>query len=159
MNLYRQEEEGEQLRKKIFSITILVFAGICILIPLVWFLYDFSHREEPVRQEDYGSFTTQTVVSYDGKLSAQCTPEKYNGRNKLTRQIRIDIKNTETKETVYSFFPARVWDFWGICWESDSYNLWIQSGDTGVHCYKYEEGEWIQDYDAVRPADIISKYD
>ena len=128
-------------------------------MPLLWFLYGFGYMEEPDYQADYGSFTIDPTTSFDGKLTAECTPERFNGENRLTRQMRVDIKNTETKETVYSFSPARVWDFWGICWESDSYNLWIQSGDTGIHCYKYEDGEWVYDYDAVRPADIISKYD
>ncbi len=155
------------MRKKILMVHRMNFilgfscicACICIWMPLVWFLYSFGYVEEPDHQADYGSFTMDPTASFDGKLNAECTPERWNGNNELTRRIRVDIKNAETKKTVYSFSPARVWDFWGICWESDSYDLWIQSGDTGVHCYEYEDGEWVYDPDAVRPEDIVSKYD
>lgn len=58
-----------------------------------------------------------------------------------------------------SFQPARASDFWGICWEHDTYNIWIQSGDIGVLCYSYEDGKWELDTSAARPDYVVSKYD
>lgn len=69
------------------------------------------------------------------------------------------LSETETDQLVSSFYPARARDFWGICWENDSYNIWTQSGDIGVYCYKYEEMQWKRDESAQRPDYIISKYD
>lgn len=62
-------------------------------------------------------------------------------------------------EAVFSFTPARASDFWGICWETDTYNIWIQSGDIGVICYAYADGNWEVDPTAIRPDSIVSKYD
>ena len=45
------------------------------------------------------------------------------------------------------------------CWENDSYNIWVQSGDLGVLCYRMSDEVWTLDYDAVRPDYIISRYD
>lgn len=47
----------------------------------------------------------------------------------------------------------------GICWENDTYNIWTQSADIGIYCYKYENGQWERDESAIRPKYIISKYD
>lgn len=74
-------------------------------------------------------------------------------------QIIVSVYLTENDELVFSFNPARAWDFWGICWESNSYNIWIQSGDIGIYCYAYEDDQWYVDENAVRPDDIVSKYD
>lgn len=73
--------------------------------------------------------------------------------------MKVSIIDTGNKKEVFSFIPARARDFWGICWESDSYNIWIQSGDIGVICYKCEDEIWVQDESAIRPDDIVSKYD
>lgn len=73
--------------------------------------------------------------------------------------IVVSIYDAETDEFVGDFCPARARDFWGICWESDSYNIWTQSADIGIYCYVYEDGRWIRDENAVRPEDIVSKYD
>ncbi len=98
-----------------------------------------------------GSFTSRKTESYDGKYYATQT--------KYEKAIKVTVYEKETDKEVYSFTPARSMDFWGICWESDSYNIWIQSGDIGVYCYKYTDNKWELDKQAERPADIISKYD
>ena len=72
---------------------------------------------------------------------------------------KVCIYETGTEEKVFEFYTERARDFWGICWESDTYNIWIQSGDTGVYCYRYEDERWIRDDSAERPEDIHSKYD
>lgn len=100
---------------------------------------------------ELGSFTPDRVYSYDQKFYAAQSVEQ--------KMIQVSIYTSDDDQLVFSFVPARAWDFWGICWESDTYNIWTQSGDIGVYCYKYDDMRWIRDEDAKRPDDIISKYD
>lgn len=102
-------------------------------------------------KNSWGSFTSKRTESYDGKYYAIQTKQE--------QAIKVTVYEKETNNKVYSFTPARSMDFWGICWESDSHNIWIQSGDIGVYCYKYSDNKWELDEQAERPADIISKYD
>ncbi len=124
--------------------------GICVLL---FVLAGCESRE--VQAEEWGSFTPDTAFSYDEKFYAVQTVKE----TEHAEQIIVSVYLTASDELVYSFNPARARDFWGNCWESDSYNIWIQSGDIGVYCYKYTEDEWHVDESAVRPDDIISKYD
>ena len=100
---------------------------------------------------NWGSFTSERTESYDHRYYAN---QKVSDSN-----IVVTIYSNETQTEVFSFTPARSSDFWGICWESDTYNIWIQSGDIGVLCYQYDDETWILNKDAQRPANIISKYD
>ena len=103
---------------------------------------------------EWGSFTSEKAFSYDNKYYAvQKTTEKED-----TAYVNIEIY-TSDNVLVDSFQPARASDFWGICWEKDTYNIWIQSGDIGILCYCYDSKEWTVDAAAVRPDYIISKYD
>ena len=63
-----------------------------------------------------------------------------------------------TPDKTYSFLPARAEDFWGICWEKDSYNIWTQSADLGISCFEFQNGEWIENENLSTPDYIISKY-
>lgn len=106
--------------------------------------------------DSYGSFTDEKTYSYDEKYYAVCESVEYEGG---WHDIEVSVYTADSGELVDSFFVARSRDFWGICWESSTYNIWIQSGDTGVVCYKYDDGQWVRDESAERPDDIISKYD
>jgi len=112
----------------------------------------------PEPQEDnWGSFTSDDAYSSDGKYLAKHSvvrPEGYDAD-----MIQVDICDSATGEVLNSFFPARASDFWGICWEENSHNLWIQSGDTGIACYAPADGQWLLNADATRPESIKSKYD
>ena len=99
----------------------------------------------------WGSFTAEKTESYDQKYYAL---QKY-----ADNSVVVTVYDTATNAEIYSFSPARASDFWGICWEKNSYNIWIQSGDIGILCYRYENGSWTLDKQAERPADIRSKYD
>lgn len=141
------------MRRKIKYFALLIII-VCISVPVDNMLNSTENEEK------WGSFTAEKTYSYDGKYYAECEPELFY-ESELTRRMCVDIWESETKEKVFSFYPARSWDFWGICWESDSYHIWIQSGDTGVFCYLYKNGVWQMDYsaDRVRPENIVSKYD
>lgn len=103
---------------------------------------------------EWGSFTSEKAFSYDSKYYAvQKTTEKDD-----TTYINVEIYTSEDV-LVDSFQPARARDFWGICWEKDTYNIWIQSGDIGILCYSCDNEEWSRNNTAIRPEYIVSKYD
>lgn len=105
--------------------------------------------------EKTDSFTTDKTFSYDKKYYAlQNVEETESGRS-----IKVTVYSTDMNKAVAEFTPARASDFWGICWESDTYNIWIQSGDAGVLCYACQGEEWTFEGSAERPSYIISKYD
>ncbi|MBQ7274438.1 MAG: hypothetical protein IJR15_03190 [Clostridiales bacterium] len=99
---------------------------------------------------EYGSFTIEKTSSYDGKYYAYMTQRD--------QMIVVNIYSEDDNE-VFTFEPCRKSDFWGICWENDSYNLWVQSGDIGIICYTESDEVWSVDDSAVRPDYIISKYE
>ena len=99
---------------------------------------------------EYGSFTIERTSSYDGKYYAYMTQHD--------QMIVVNIYSEDDNE-VFTFEPCRKSDFWGICWENDSYNLWVQSGDIGIICYSMSDEVWSVDDTAVRPDYILSKYD
>lgn len=110
---------------------------------------------QTTQTENWGSFTAEKTWSYDEEYYAIQRIEEDDG----TSYIVVSICSTVNDEIVGSFVPARATDFWGVCWENNTYNLWVQSGDIGTQCYKYEDGLWEIDPLAVRPDYIQSKYD
>ena len=101
-------------------------------------------------EEEYGSFVCETAYSFDNKYHAEI----------VESDLMIGIKIVDDNNSqIFYFEPVRRRDFWGICWEEKNYNLWIQSGDVGVICYKYHDDKWSLDSEAVRPDSIHSKYD
>ena len=104
--------------------------------------------------ENWGSFTAEKTYSYDQKYYAIQNTKETDGIS----FINVMIYNNKD-EPVYSFAPARSSDFWGICWEKDTYNIWIQSADIGVVCYVCNNEIWSKNDEAARPDYIISKYD
>lgn len=131
---------------------------ICIWIMLLVFLPACGIRQNTDKTQK-SSFTTEPTYSYDGKYLAEQSVE-YDDNNGVN-YIRVDIIRVENNQKIASLFVDRARDFHGICWESDSYNFWVQSGDMGVVGYLYEEETWNRDIEGVleRPSDIVSKYD
>ena len=105
----------------------------------------------------WGSFTDAPVTSSDGKYTASYIARLFGEKN--TSMIVVDIRDAKTGRLAGSFIPARSSDFWGICWEEGTHNIWIQSGDIGVQCYAKDGAQWVLDEDAIRPENIVSKYD
>lgn len=95
-------------------------------------------------------FQTETIHSFDGRLRVDIDATEM--------MVRLDITDEESGELLYSFSPVRRWDFWGICFETDSYNLWVKSGDVGILCYEYDGETWQYNPDAVMP-DYIEQED
>ena len=96
------------------------------------------------------------MESYDGKYVAKQKVERLGD----VRYIRVYVYEKETGELAGDFWVERAWDFWGICWENDSYNIWTQSADVGIYCYRYEDGEWRRDsINMERPEYIVSRWE
>lgn len=133
-----------------------VLLSLCILLLLAGIVNRFFRTEETF--EDWGSFTPDQTYSYDEKYYAIQKVERIFGDD-YPSYIKVCIYEAETDTQVFSFYPARAMDFWGICWENDTYNIWTQSADIGIYCYKYEDMQWKRDESAIRPEYIISKYD
>ena len=106
--------------------------------------------DRAAKEKDYGSFTIERTYTYDKKYYADCTVQN-------SGMILIEIK-TRNNIRVCSFKPCRASDFWGICWEYDNYNLWIQSADLGLICYSFNGEEWERNKDAVKPDYIITRW-
>lgn len=140
---------------KLFWLILLL---VLLTLFSVFFLHEVLEENQKVSVEEWGSFTPYKTYSFDNKFYAVQTVDKKN-KDKFTSDIVVSVYDTETDELVGEFRPARAWDFWGICWESDSYNIWTQSSDIGTYCYVYRDGRWVRDEKAVRPEDIVTRYD
>ncbi|MBR1905331.1 MAG: hypothetical protein IJ819_02555 [Clostridiales bacterium] len=102
------------------------------------------------KEKDYGSFTVERTYTYDKKYYAECTVQN-------SGMVLIEITDSH-KIRISSFKPCRASDFWGICWEYDNYNLWIQSSDIGCICYSFNGEEWELNKEAVMPDYIIRRH-
>ena len=126
---------------------ILADIGIvaAILLALV-----FTTANSP-KDQFYGSFTPETTYSFDGMY--------YAVQNANKGMIHVMVYDAETCAKVASFSPARAADFWGICWAADSYDIWTQSADIGVHCWSFDGTGWVLNVEAEQPEYIIPRWD
>lgn len=122
------------------------------VLALIFTFVSCSNNEIKVDPQEWGSFSPNKTTSYDNKYYALQTVNDND-------YIVVTVYETETNEKVYSFSPARALDFWGICWENDTYNIWIQSSDIGDYCYKYDNDTWILDEEAEMPDYIITRHE
>ncbi len=134
--------------KRIFSfIFVIVLFGMLI----------GARRGNVPAEAYYGSFTPDKTYSYDKVYYAVQEVEK--NTESGVNMIKVCIYETASDHMIFVFYPARARDFWGICWENDSYNIWTQSADIGIFCYRYDAAQWLLDETAQRPDYIVSKYD
>lgn len=129
---------------------LIVVSFVCVAIGL---LSACSGGEGNIN--DWGSFTADKTYSYDEKYYAN--QGVVEGED--AKMVKVTICLADTDEVIAAFEPARARDFWGICWEEDTYNIWAQSADIGILCYAYHNGAWTLDEGAERPSYMISKYD
>ncbi|MBQ4434937.1 MAG: hypothetical protein II879_02485 [Clostridia bacterium] len=118
--------------------------------------YEDWYEEKWNSDEFWGSFTSELSYSFDRKYYAVQTWEP-SSRNK-TGMVTVKICETGTDEQKCCFIAGRTFDFWGICWEKDSYNLWTQSADTGLIGYEYHNGNWECSDELRCPDYIISRW-
>ena len=106
--------------------------------------------DRAAKEKDYGSFTIERTYTHDKKYYAECTVQN-------SGMVLIEI-STNSNIRVSTFRPCRASDFWGISWEYDNYNLWIQSSDVGYICYSFNGTEWELNKDAVKPDYLIGRH-
>ena len=126
---------------------------ILILIVIRLILFPGRPLGQRASTSDWGSFTIEETASFDGRFTAAPSVERVDGINMAVVSIR------ENGEDVYSFMPARMFDFWGVCWEKDTYTIWIQSGDVGVKSWFYADGTWHYDDVSLHPKYIHTKWE
>lgn len=130
-------------------ITVIIFVLIIVVVPAAAILARLFFM--PAEKPYLGSFTLDRAYSYDGKYYADID---HSGD-----MIKIKVFNADDNKNVCTIDSERRLDFWGICWENDSYDLWTQSADVGLIRYKYESGIWAKDPEAIRPPEIVSKWE
>lgn len=98
-----------------------------------------------VTEEQLAKFTANTSATFDSKYFAIVgVNTNENGSTAV-----INIFSAEGS-SVYSFDTVSVDCFLGICWEKDTYNIWVLTSDNGPMCYTHENGEWALDETQTR---------
>lgn len=103
--------------------------------------------------EDYGSFTMDKAFSYNDEYYAEITRFKNDEGVNVTV---VDIFQASDDIIKHSIVIDTTSEFWGFCWEKDSYNIWIQTS-KGISCYQKGDFQWELDENAVKPDYIIEK--
>lgn len=99
-----------------------------------------------VALREFGSFTRDKTYSYDGKYYvAKFDP--------LFHEIGIYSSNGH----VDAIILPNPGDYYGVCWEKDSYNLWIQNKSGDTLCYSMVDEKWSLNESAVKPEYIICR--
>ena len=138
-------------------------ALVCLVIPILLLTlsactFDTNKGSSSGTQDFWGSYTAEKTYSCDRKYYALQTVEQL--ENNSLRMVKVTVCLTENDEPAAEFMTARAWDFWGICWERDSYNIWVQSGDMEVPCFEYRDGTWQKNPDMMTPPSyIIGRWD
>ncbi len=125
---------------------------LCLALAMVFLLSGCGLSS---REENLGVFTLKKSFSYDKKYYAVMDYVTYDG----VETAIVDVYLTVDDSRVQAIKVARSADFWGYCWEKDTHNIWVQSGDTGVFCYSLKGKKWKLNESAERPDYIVSKYD
>lgn len=102
-----------------------------------------------VEKRLYGSFTLDKTYSYDGKYYA-IVSSGYGSQG----EVNITVRSSDDVK-IDSFTDSR--GYYGICWENDSYNIWVQSS-SGATCYSMKNNEWTRNDDASLPDYITGRY-
>ena len=113
---------------------------------------------EKVREDDkankekqLGSFTLERTYTHDNNYYADC-------RINDEGAVIIDIYKRYPRQPVSSFSPCGKEDFWGMSWEYDNYNIWIQCDDAGTVCYSCKDEKWELNSEAVKPGYLIERW-
>ena len=99
------------------------------------------------REENLGVLTTKKSYSYDKKYYAVMDYAPVNGEETAI----VDVYLTIDDSRVNAVKVARSSDFKGYCWEKDSHNIWVQSGDAGLTCFVLNGKKWTADNTVGKP--------
>lgn len=102
----------------------------------------------------WGTFRPYDISSDDGRYMAHQEVVKEND----IWHVLVEVYDMETGLQTDKFYTQRARDFWGICWEPGTYNIWSQSADVGIQRFAYEDGTWGSGEFMNPPDTVISKY-
>lgn len=83
--------------------------------------------------------------SYDGKYSVSLTTEDKD----------VSIAVSSGSDEVFVFSAGSESEFRGVCWDKDSYDLWLQYQDGVLVCYSMNDGECELNSGAQKPDYIV----
>ena len=99
-----------------------------------------------ITQNQIEMFTTNMAASFDGKYYAIIGVKMENDET-----LAVVNVFSETGDSIYSFTSGNVDNFFGVCWEKDTYNIWTLSLDKGMTCHEYDNEEWTLNESAALP--------
>ena len=105
-----------------------------------------SSFDSIVALREFGSFTRDKTYSYDGKYYVAKFDPSFH---------EIDIYSSNGY--VDAIILPNPGDYYGVCWEKDSYNLWIQEENGDILCYNMADEKWFLNENAVKPDYIICR--
>lgn len=131
----------------------------------------------------WGSFTLEKTYSFDHRYFVLQTADM----DAYPQKFRITVYETATGRQVAEFCPTLAAAHQGVCWERDTYNIWIQASFAEypiyqsqkylgqpddawvllnpeqqipyVVCYQFDGNTWSENSDVQCPPYIISKFD
>ena len=107
--------------------------------------------------KEYGSFTPMNSYSFDSKYMALQSVERR--EDDASKRVYVYIFNTESSEVVDVLRSERAFNFWGISWSRDNYDIYVQSADVGIYTFRYIDGSWIRDLESQVPEYIVTRWD
>ena len=128
----------------------MMLLTLCFTTACTGILSRVASTETP-QQLFWGSYTAEKTYSFDHKYCAIQSVE--NG------MIKVSVFLVSSGGLIDAFTPARSVDFWGICWERDTYTIWTQSADIGAYGYELHDGVWTRNESLREPDYIISRWD
>ena len=105
-----------------------------------------SSFDSIVALREFGSFTRDKTYSYDGKYYVAKFDPSFH---------EIDIYSSNGY--VDAIILPNPGDYYGVFWEKDSYNLWIQEENGDILCYNMADEKWSLNENAVKPDYIICR--
>ena len=142
-------DEKQVYRRRL---AILLTAAAVLLAAVVFAL---NRDTRPVRRGSFVSGIPGRVESFDGRYYAEQSLEKADGSR--DDRVKVTVFEAATKTVAGEFLTQRAFDFIGICWAPEGYDIWVNSGDVGVYRMRYEDGAWAEDPGAELPEGISLK--
>lgn len=119
---------------------ILILTMIVLLMITGCNSKNTASDEVQITKEQAEMFTTDMTASFDSKYFAIMGASVEDDKTLAVVNIF-----SEMGDSVYSFTAGNIDNFFGVCWEKDTYNLWILTSDNDAVCYKYADNKWVLD--------------
>ena len=122
----------------------------------------YYYKEIPQKMADYWN------PIYDKVMAKEVVPQLIPIIKELDKRVKakysdptVQIIDNETDSIVSSFKPCGKGSFYGVCWENDKYNLWVQTDTSYLICYSMKESRWDWEINknARKPDYIKGRYE